>query len=344
MKYYKFLASRLTILSSKVLECYKKIAEYEANGQAQAIPEVINEARRIIVKENQIYDSLKDNTKLAKEINDLLFPQGELFLPDELEFVKGQYESDLILIRVGRRLSDILLSTPFEEDEIEAFNSINFDNLYEDIGNPDDTPQELGEKAEDEDIEEEFSKEAQLILAIEDDIIRTILVMLNSYMQYEANADIKPVLAKLKAYLALIYPDIERFLLDNSFEAPNFLVWTSYITGNSQAAPSSLIKSIINDYIVDIISNQLDAYYNAVDETEPDIKKVKIVFTEIVLRSCMIFFNDQEIETIRKRSEEDLNKLAIEPDINASLNMVFKNRKVDSSLPYILNLDPNFFN
>ena len=344
MTYYKFIASRLSLLSSRVLECYKKIAEYEANNQTERIPDAISEARKIIAEEEQIYDELKEDTRLVKEINDYLFPQGELFLPDELEFIKRQYENDLILIRVGRRLSDILLSTPFEEDEIEAFNNLNPDDFPDDMSDLADTLQELRDKTEDEDIEETFSKEAKLIMAIEDDILRTILVMLNNYMQNEANADIKPILAKLKAYLALIYPDVEKTLLDNNFETPSFLVWTSYITGNSQASPSSLIKSIINDYIVDIISNQLDAYYDAIDETEADIKKAKIAFTEIVLRSCMIFFTDKEIEDIRKLSEEDLNELAIEPDVNASLNVVFKNRKVDSTLPYILNLDPNFFN
>ncbi len=341
MTYYKFIASRLSLLSSRVLECYKKIAEYEANGLTQAIPDAINEARKIIAEEKQIYDELKEDTRLVKEINDYLFPQGELFLPDELEFIKRQYENDLILIRVGRRLSNILLSTPFEEDEIEAFNNLNPDDFPDDMSDLADTLQELNDRSED--IEEAFSEEAQLIMAIEDDIIRTILVMLNNYMQNEDNADIKAVLAKLKAYLALIYPDIEKYLLDNNFAAPSFLVWNSYITGNSQASPSINIKSVINDYIVDIISNQLDAYYDAIDETEADIKKVKIAFTEIVLRSCMIFFTDKEIEAIRKLSEEDLNELAIEPDINASLNEVFKNRKVDSTLPYILNLDPTFF-
>ncbi len=337
MLYYKFLANKLYSLSSRILECYKKISELEKTGAFDKIPETIKVTEAIIGEENQIYDELRENMRLLASLDAFIHQSKEIYFPDELEFIKRQDESDLIMIRIARRINDILLTNPFTEEEFQGIRE---------LASSDDSENEEFQNLENVDgqiIQERFSKEADLAMAVEKDIVTTILVMLGKYIEDENYADISNILIKLKAYLALIYPSVEKTLLEDNFKIPSSLFWTSYLTGNHQATGVSTVKNLIIDNVISVIVNQIEAYYSAIDETDAEIKRVEIAFTEIVLRSCMIFFTDSEITEIKKSLSESLDELAIEPDINDSLNRVFKNRNVDSTLPFILSLDPKFF-
>ena len=73
-----------------------------------------------------------------------------------------------------------------------------------------------------------------------------------------------------------------------------------------------------------------------------DLRKEKILYTEILFRSSMMFINSEYATFIMDFIDKKYSNLAYELDINDSLNRVFTSRIDDTSIPYILSLDGKF--
>ncbi len=358
------IAKEFCRISVKLLKMYKRLSELEMLGQNdsheyQSILENLNELFR---QEALLASEISDDIPKAYEIAKTLFPHWFSCLPDELEFIKRQDENNLVLAHIGVILNNIIVNASLEDEEDESYEAENendsslqkmFDRLndlyqYEkkhenSTHEEDDDFQEDSDLQEEDDLEEEFAEDSDLEITIEDDIIQTVLTLLSRYILNEKNENIKRMLVNMKAYIAFVYPEISDELLKSGFKVRESLVWMSYIVGNTQSSSSKEVKSLILDYIIDIVGNQIDSYYDVIGQNDPELRKSYILFTEIVLRACIMFFNDIEVSRAKELYKEDIEAISLEADVKESLKRVFDSRQEDQSLPYVLSLDPKFF-
>ena len=378
MSDYRKIARNLYNLTKLILNLYKKLADLEINNQ-QDTDEYANIFRKLkcaLAEEYNIYEALKENSDIAYELFDIFFPDGMPRIAEELEMIKGHNKDILIRLRIAENLNDVLLEEDFVEEKLSDFISkakedakiktVDIEELseeerkkledIEDIDCFDEDgeidvnriSEEVFEKLFDyfinddfeSEMQKEFLKEIEFDRAIEKDILCTILKVIKMYIDKGKDKD---SLIDFKTKLIFVFPELENLMLENNMKIPEELVWTSFMVGNSQGNDTKQIKIMIEYYyILDMIDSALRAYNNANNIKDLDLRNEKILYTEILFRSSMMFINSEYATFIMDFIDKKYSNLAYELDINDSLNRVFTSRIDDTSIPYILSLDEKF--
>ena len=378
MNDYRKIARNLYNLTKLILNLYKKLADLEINNQ-QDTDEYANIFRKLkcaLAEEYNIYEALKENSDIAYELFDIFFPDGMPRIAEELEMIKGHNKDILIRLRIAENLNDVVLEEDFVEEKLSDFISkakedakiktVDIEELseeerkkledIEDIDCFDEDgeidvnriSEEVFEKLFDyfinddfeSEMQKEFLKEIEFDRAIEKDILCTILKVIKMYIDKGKDKD---SLIDFKTKLIFVFPELENLMLENNMKIPEELVWTSFMVGNSQGNDTKQIKIMIEYYyILDMIDSALRAYNNANNIKDLDLRKEKILYTEILFRSSMMFINSEYATFIMDFIDKKYSNLAYELDINDSLNRVFTSRIDDTSIPYILSLDGKF--
>ena len=378
MNDYRKIARNIYNLTKLILNLYKKLADLEINNQ-QDTDEYANIFRKLkcaLAEEYNIFEALKENSDIAYELFDIFFPDGMPRIVEELEMIKGHNKDILIKLRIGENLNDVVLEEDYVEERLTDYISKAKDEVkiktvdvnelsederkkledIEDVDCFDEDGEVNVQKISEEvfeklfgyfvnddfqsEMQKEFLKEIEFDRAIEKDILCTILKVIKMYID---NGKYKRALIDFKTKLIFVFPELENLILENNMKIPDELVWTSFMVGNSQGSNTEQIKIMIEYYyILDMIDSALRAYNNANNIKDLAVRKEKILYTEILFRSSMMFVNSEYATFIMDFIDKKYSNLAYELDINDSLNRVFINRINDINIPHVLSLDEKF--
>lgn len=316
-KDYQILKELLKI-NKKIKSIYDNLYKLEIchSKDNEEYKEVIKSLKQEIIKENKIYELIgKDIERLYAYAN-YIFPNGICELDEEIEVLKNDNSSELIKLRVAKRINDLINEFVFEDFEDE-YDSLNCDDEM--------------------DCEEEFRKDCLIQKTIEEDIVNTILVILNKYINNPNCSIVKDKLIKFKYNVAYTNKIIEYYILNNNFIINDNLYLKSIFISDIERKDKEDTLATFYDYVNNLCHFEIDELIRLLNIND----KSNIILTLIIIRSCLVYIHNKKVDNTKKILELEILLSSIDNELIINLiNDMFVENNKDKEIPQILSLRP----
>ena len=327
---------KLFFITQKIKWAYDNLAILEINNKkdTEEFIKWTNYLQTLLELEEQIYIIIGKNPKKITNILDYILENDVYNIADVLIYLNNDSEEEILKSRVTARFDYLLNTVPFSEEK-EYFVEEEKDDL----------PEEYDDIFCDETIEEieaDFFYQANVDLMMEQDVINTILKMLEDYINNSKFVNVKDYLIKFKYKLAFAFKFVEKDFLTNNFTISDTLFWqTKMYTDTKDKSGNQDLKESKNSYAEDLLYEQygylLEMFYT-------DLLKqnnyARAIMTEIFVRTGLILA-DKEVAgsfILMMESEIDyLEKCDVHNDL--AKDFIFKSFshiEEDKTLPNIL--------
>ena len=323
----------LVNVTEEIVDIYDKLYYLEINGMKNSdkYNDIIEKLKLALIEEDNIYEDIEGEFDLASKIlNNLV--TDYLQFEDYIYLVFNYQKDKAIISRMSYRLEDIICRTPLINEENISDEELTEEELEE--------LEQLDINYEDN-YDEEYMSLSEIEVSVENDIVNTILTILNKYINDSKYENIHYELVRYKYLLSLIFTDIEEDLINNNFEINNMLFWKCFAVNTINNEPNETVRTIISDYVNDIMQEQLALITDYVEEAEIDYVYYKLIISQIIIRACMMFAEKEVRNNIICLAKDDTmeltnpNKQVIDI-INNSFNQI----NLDRELPYKIVLKP----
>lgn len=319
---YKLL-KKLVVITRSILSNYYCLMELENNNEnnTEEHHKIVNELQVNFEMEEELYSNITDIYK----VRDLLFFLNgyNRGMFENYLFLIFDYETDsLIKSRISSKLEYMMDTMEFVHDEDE----------------------EITEESEAN--EKEFLALNKIQIAIEADIINTIIKLLNDYINNPDYRGIKYSLIEYKYMLIFLFGDIEKETVKNNYEQKDSLNWSHKLIADFYGIKEKLLIDQEEDYSLDLLAEGRELLISLLDSKIEKIENIEdsdyyfdaIVFS-IIIRTCLLLINGDLKDSYINLIQDDLNEIkdkneTVVPIINEILNEY----KHDVELPSILRL------
>lgn len=302
MEKYNSDLSRLFNLGEKIFKLYEELIELEINDQkdTENYQKVLSKLYNATLIERKFYEKITSDK--AGELIAMYFSFQIPSFDEYIDCIYTEKDNSLITARLINKLESIVKNDPNDNEESTL------DNEYFDTDEDFKYPEEYDEEYdEDEDnLNEnnflEYNKYNALEDAIKKDILNTILVFLNNYINDSNYENIKPELIRYKYLLCYIFPCLESDFIDNSFEVKESLYWGSKLYIDYLKLNENILDVIKSDYAETILFNHCDYLINLLindivdnkDKTE-HLDYVHAISSQIFIRACLLFIDEDTL-------------------------------------------------
>ena len=170
------------------------------------------------------------------------------------------------------------------------------------------------------------------------DLIYTILVILNEYINNQQYDSIKPSLISLKYNLAFMYDFVLNDFLDNNFSVNTDLYWGTDLYASIKHINPEYLTIFKNTYARLISKEFVENIISYTKFSDKDDFKNAII-SQIFIRASLLFLNDSIVKEIRESVEKSLyieRKLNNNPFIGELLLETYAKYEQDKSIPKIV--------
>lgn len=326
---------KLFFITQKIKWAYDNLAVLEINNKkgTQEFVKWTNYLQTLLELEEQIYIIIGKNPKKISDMLCYILDNEPYNITDVLIYLNNDSEEEILKNRVSARFDHLLNTVPFAlEEEYFAEEAEEVETDYEDIL----------ENVSIEEMEADFFYQAKVDLMMEQDVINTILKMLEDYINNPEFINVKDYLIKFKYKLAFAFKFVEKDFLTNNFTISDTLFWqTKMYTDTKDKSGNQDLKESKNSYAEDLLYEQygylLEMFYT-------DLLKQKnyarAIMTEIFVRTGLILA-DKEVAgsfILMMESEIDyLEKCDVHNDFAKEfIFKSFSHIEEDKTLPNIL--------
>lgn len=195
-------------LGKSIKENVEKLIKLEIEGKKQnsEYKSTLECIKSTMFLENNVLSRIGTNPeKITSIISHLLFDPTHIMEVDkQLTVIANGSSKDLIIHRIALRLNENMVNANNKPNNLKGRNPIQSGNMIT------------------------SSNQVKLNLAIKNDLVSTILVILNREIHNSNNSiEVINFLIKIKYYLAFVFKNLESELINNNFEAGSSVYWTS---------------------------------------------------------------------------------------------------------------------
>lgn len=353
------LLKRLVVISRTVINNYYVLIDLENDGRKDTNQYNIayEEFKTVLKMEAELYKQIKSAEK-ASIFVDYFLGNDQITFNYYLYTILDNTIDNLIEKRIVSKLEEFVNKTYFENDteygvdgyplsapetlESDTFESLDEEDYYENM-------QYSSLEDIEHDAESEFEDLNNVEIEIQNDVVRTILKILKEHIDNPYYNSIRYELIEFKYILGLVFPDIEKELLDNNFEINDYLVWKATISAQSSQVSDLELQIYKDEYCDDILETQrinLIDLLDALIEEIPDIHDsnyfIDAALSEILIRTCLLFVRDEVLNNYLTTVQNDLEIIetkneSVVPLVKSSM----ENYNKDRELPMVLRLNKN---
>ena len=137
-----------------------------------------------------------------------------------------------------------------------------------------------------------------------------------------------------------MYEFVEEYLLKNFMEINSTLYIGSKLTLDIQKRGTKELFDLLEDYMDDLISNQIDALIDVLtEEWEENEKEFYIAITKIYLRMSLIFGTKKDFKGFIKCMKKELELMEVNNnEFDNIIREVLSDEVKDRELPHVLSL------
>lgn len=138
------------------------------------------------------------------------------------------------------------------------------------------------------------------ITAIREDFIKTLLYLLNSYLNDSNYQSFIPFLTHLKNNFSFLYPEIEQDFLANKFRINPELYWSGESLANFYGM-NQIERIVYTHSFATVLTDISFGIITKLNYNKPLSKKdsERFLFAVVILRASLMFLGDKRIEDIR---------------------------------------------
>ena len=325
------MIKRLIVITKTISKIYYDLIDLESQGEKNTTKFLLlkEELETALEIEKELYEKIKS---VEKAINILdYFSKFDLSFEKLLGLIFDNSDEEMVKARITSKLDYFVKVNKFE-DEKENFEDFDVDE----------------EKDDDEEYipEEEFTKLARMQMAIENDIINTILKLLNEYLNDSNYNNILYVLVEFKYLLCFAFPEIEEKKVANNFEIDDKLIITNKFVADILGISVGELQEQKDDYCMDILEssrNTLISFLDKKQEEIPDIHDtdyfIDATIAEIFIRTCLLFANEDILKNFIQQIENDIEEISEKNEgIVPIIHRAIRNYNQDREKPMLLSL------
>lgn len=309
-------------LETENCEIYQNLAslEFENLKDSQEYDAYLDTLKFNLNTLNNLYMNFKDDVDKLLKMQEVL---AGLQDPDFASFITLISFNPMALTRL-RALSifeDIELAIRDEEAIADSIIDENIDlSVFEEMDEETDA-EELEEELEEISMEEHSVFERLTDIMVENDIVTTILGILEKYILKEENMNIKEKLIRFKYNLIYSFPKIEKCLIPKRFTCDDVIYWNSSVIGDYAFEDYDDYANVMYSYGEDMLHEAYDTFCDCYFDKQEGIDEEYLAkHVQIVLRSALLFVSEAAYNEFLLSVFSEMN------------TMGFKNKQLQSEL------------
>ena len=294
---------KLFFITKKIKWAYENLAILEIDNKkdTEEFTKWTNYLQALLELEEQIYTIIGKNPKKISDILDFILGNDPYNITDVLIYLNNDSEEDILRTRVAARFDYLLNTIPFSEED-EYFEE-------EEEENEEEYTELITEEAI-EDMENDFFYQANVDLMLEQDVINTILKMLQNHINNSEYTNIKDDLIKFKYKLAFSFKFIEEEFLTNNFTINDTLYWQTKMYTDVKVKGNQDLKESKNSHAEDLLYEQygylLGMFYADLNDKQNYARAIMI---EIFIRTGLILADEDIAGSFILMMESEINDL-----------------------------------
>ncbi len=335
---YEDVYNLLTI-TEQVKNIFNKLAELESKNQKDTDYLIFSEKLQELLKEEKKgYQKIGSNIYKISAIIIWLVKFDQPDFSDILSLVFDGNDKDLIIARVVQKL-DLILK--LKKDDLHLNDDTDLEDEYvddEEIKNL--VEASLPKFKNPEQIEAEYIATAKVEMAIESDIIHTILLILNSYLNKPQYEHLSKYMVNFKYNIVFAFADYLNDYLDNDFTPEKNLYWNSTIIAQLNNVDD--LEEIKRDYGTEILYDQIENIMQLFFTTDNEAI-AKFILSQIIIRVALQIVEKEDVNKFKSFLQEEMASFSepIDQNIKKEIENVFTQFLEDRKLVNILTLKLN---
>ena len=178
------------------------------------------------------------------------------------------------------------------------------------------------EKEDDEEDEMSISGEVMVSKSVKDDLINTILLLLNNYEKSKDYEDIKEYLTGLKYGIAFNYSKVLDEYVINNFNSDKPLYWVANYVADLNDISEEEVNNYRNSYYLTLLDNYLsDIALSNEDDLEDEDAYAELVYELLFIHSGLFYASEENKELLKNEIQEKL--LSVDAE-NINKNAIVK--------------------
>jgi len=294
--------NKLYNISKLILNMYKKLIDLEKNNLKNSKDYILllSNLKLILKREEEIYKELGNNIIVIAEIL-LKYFKNELFTTNSIiQNIRENKEEKMIfskiIIKLNEEINKINCSEMlFEEDDIEEIEKI--------------------KKAENW-----FNYMEKLENTAEQDILKTIIKILNEYINSNHYDNIKDKLIKFKYLLSYSFHFLEKDLIEHNFEIESNLYWNANLIIDIYQGNIKELETVYKSFAESLMEREGNNLIDLIFEENLDEDDyVNGIISEIIIRACLLFIDNKSKEIFKEYLLKEVKRTEIENVIVESM-------------------------
>ena len=314
---------KLLEISLRIRNCYLSLISIDSNNQKDnnEYNETLDELKLLINKEKTLYSELPESE--ISLILGNLFGKGFLSFEDYINAcVILNDDNKMLLTRISFRLEEILNNIDCAPIENEQYD-------------------EYEEELEDITDEVDIDYLNALDRSLEEDIVNTIIYVIDSYVSNDDYKEIKEKLLYYKYMLLYIFADNEKDYFKSNFEGKNDLYWgMRLIFDMNDDDNEETLTTIKLEMSSDLLYGHGDELLNKLFDEIINIDELaKAIYSQIMIRVCSLFVDEKNFNEFKLFMEQEIEESRIDnPLIKNIIKKALSNYEKDIELPCVLSL------
>ena len=288
---------KLFFITQKIKWAYDNLADLEINNKKETkeFTKWTNYLQTLLELEEQIYIIIGKNPKKISDMLYYILDNNPYNIADVLICLNNDSVEDILKNRVSARFDYLLNTMPFDEeetDELEEYQEFLVDETIEEM-------------------EADFFYQANVDLMMEQDVINTILKLIENYINNPEFINIKDNLIEFKYKLAFAFKFVEKDFLTNNFVVNDTLFWqTKMYTDVNGKNGNKTLDECKSNYAEDLLYEQygylLEMFYNDFSDKN---EYAKMFITEIFVRTGLILADEKVAGSFILMMESEIDYL-----------------------------------
>lgn len=310
-------------VSQKILNMYKLLIKLELSQlkNTDIYINIVKKLKLLINKEKTLYSELPESE--ISLILGNLFGKGFLSFEDYINAcVILNDDNKMLLTRISFRLEEILNNIDCAPIENEQYD-------------------EYEEELEDITDEVDIDYLNALDRSLEEDIVNTIIYVIDSYVSNDDYKEIKEKLLYYKYMLLYIFADNEKDYFKSNFEGKNDLYWgMRLIFDMNDDDNEETLTTIKLEMSSDLLYGHGDELLNKLFDEIINIDELaKAIYSQIMIRVCSLFVDEKHFNEFKLFMEQEIEESRIDnPLIKNIIKKALSSYEKDIELPCVLSL------
>ena len=292
----------LEAIEQELFSLNQELATLELTGSKE-FSKKVSRKKELLAQERGLITDILTDEKMTDDIFEYFANSvKDMELDEEFIWVEKADMPKLISIRMMRLISDLVIN----KDKDSLMQMVNLCNSFD------------------------------------EDLVNTIFVILNQYLNNANFENIKKHLLTFKYNLAFIFPHIDSELLERDYDLNFPLYWQNGGIAQCLGLDDKLwqykLIGLVQDILLNNIANILDQCYLNIGE-ENDLQL--IVLAQVFIRSTLLFMDDGLIRELQEKLMimMDIKEIIDEPVTGETKILeAFNKYKEDQELPFKISL------